>query len=42
VMVASTGAMICSGMLSLGRWLFGYVEKNKYYPGRFSILKHLR
>lgn len=42
VMVASTGAMICSGMLSFGRWLFGYVKDNKYYPGTFSVIKHLR
>jgi len=42
VMVASTGAMICSGMLTVGRWLFGYVKENKYYAGVFSALKHLR
>lgn len=41
VMVATTGAMICSGMLTVGRWLFGHVEDRKYFPGVFSVLKHL-
>ena len=41
VMVAATGALVCSGMLSLGRWLFGHVEGRTYICGKFSVLKHL-
>lgn len=32
-MVAATGALVCSGMLSLGRWMFGYCNGRMYVPG---------
>ena len=41
VMVAATGALVCSGMLSLGRWLYGHVDGRIYTPGIFSVVKHL-
>ncbi len=41
VMVAAVGALICSGLISLGRFLFGYVEKNIYYPGVKNVSKEL-
>lgn len=37
VMVAATGALICSGLITLGRWAFGYVEKGQYRPGTWNI-----
>lgn len=37
VMVAATGALVCSGLLSLGRYLFGYIEDNTYYPGMQNV-----
>lgn len=42
VMVAAVGALACSGMLSLGRFIFGYAEKGKYFPGRVNVVDKLR
>ena len=42
VMVATTGAMICSGMLTLGRWMFGHVTSNRYFPGVWSVIEKLQ
>lgn len=41
VMVAATGALVCSAMLSLGRWSVGYIEKGIYFPGQFSVIRKL-
>lgn len=37
VMVATIGAFVVSIILSVGRWLFGYLEKGKYVPGVFYV-----
>ena len=37
VMVAAVGALVCSGMLSLGRTVFGYVVKRVYFPGWYDV-----
>ena len=37
VMVATIGAFVCSIILSAGRWLFGYMEKGQYIPGKFYM-----
>src|SRR5574343_2028151 len=37
VMVATIGALVCSMMLSALRWAFGYMERGKHVPGRFTI-----
>lgn len=42
VMVAATGALICSGLLSLGRWAFGYIDKNKYFAGTWNVLGRIK
>lgn len=42
VMVAATGALVCSGMLTLGRFVFGYVEHRMYYPGLMNIVRHIK
>lgn len=37
VMVATTGALICSALISLGRKTFGYIEKGEYFPGMSNV-----
>jgi hypothetical protein len=32
--VAATGALVCSAMISIGRWSFGYMALGKYVPGK--------
>lgn len=36
VMVATIGALVCSLMLSVLRWAFGYMHKGVHVPGRFT------
>lgn len=42
VMVAATGAMITSGMITLGRYIFGHVQNNLYYAGVYNVIGRLR
>jgi hypothetical protein len=42
VMVAATGALICSGLITAGRYVFGHVDKNVYYPGVRNVADKLR
>lgn len=37
IMVAATGAMVCSGMLTLGRWVCGHCDGTLYYPGLLDV-----
>lgn len=37
VMVATIGAFITSGMLTSGRYIYGYMENGSYVPGRVDI-----
>lgn len=37
VMVATIGALTCSLVLGMGRWLFGYIEAGTYVPGKFTV-----
>lgn len=37
VMVATIGAFVVSLILSIGRWMFGYVQSGKYIPGRMDM-----
>jgi hypothetical protein len=37
VMVAAVGALFCSLTLSIGRWLYGYVERGQYKPGVINV-----
>lgn len=41
VMVAATGALVCSGLITLGRKVFGYCEKQMYFPGWYDVSPHL-
>lgn len=42
VMVAATGSLICSGMLSIGKWLFGYKIGHIYHVGKYDVSDKLR
>jgi hypothetical protein len=42
VMVATIGAFVCSTILSVGRWLYGYTEQGKYVPGKFHMEHKLK
>jgi hypothetical protein len=37
VMVATIGAMVCSLVLSAGRWAYGHIVDGTYVPGYFDI-----
>lgn len=42
VMVAATGALVCSGLISIGRKLFGYIERGAYFSGHFNMIGKLK
>lgn len=47
MMVAATGALVCSGLISLGRKVFGYIEADKqgrrcYYRGHLNMIGKLK
>lgn len=33
VMAAAVAGLMCSGFTTTGRYIFGYIENNTYYPG---------
>lgn len=37
VMVAAFGALMCSALISIGRWLFGYTTSGRYVPGKIKV-----
>lgn len=37
VLVATIGAMACSVVLSLGRWMVGYIDHGTYVPGALNM-----
>ncbi len=41
VMVAAVGALFCSVVLSLGRYVYGYVENSEYHSGLFDVRSKL-
>lgn len=46
MMVAATGALVCSGLISLGRKVFGYIEVTNgvrcYYRGHLDMIGKLK
>lgn len=40
-MVASLGALICSGLITAGRHIYGHVDKGVYYPGVRNVAHEL-
>lgn len=41
VMVATIGAVMCSLVLTAGRYFYGYIEAGSYIPGVFNISSKL-
>ena len=41
VMVAATGSLICSGLITMGRFAFGYTESGVYIPGVVDVSSKL-
>ena len=41
VMVAATGALICSALITLGRKCYGYFDKGTYVPGLWNVKEKL-
>lgn len=39
VMSAAVAGLMCSGFTTFGRYAFGYIEHNVYYPGKMYNLK---
>lgn len=37
MMVAAIGALACSVMITLGRYLYGYKVRGQYVPGVFDV-----
>jgi hypothetical protein len=37
LMVAAVGALFCSLTLTIGRWLFGHVERGQYISGVINV-----
>lgn len=42
VMVAAIGALVCSALLSLGRWSVGYIEHGMYYRGQIDVIGKIK
>ncbi|WP_025915504.1 hypothetical protein [Herminiimonas sp. CN] len=42
VMVAATGALITSALLSAGRYLYGHITDGLYYSGVFNVIKRIQ
>ena len=42
VMVAATGALVCSGLTSLGRWTVGYIDHGSYYRGQLDVIGKIK
>lgn len=41
LMVAAVGALFCSVVLSLGRYVYGHVENGEYHSGLFDVSSKL-
>lgn len=41
LMVAAVGALFCSVVLSIGRYVYGYVENGEYHSGLFDVRSKL-
>lgn len=42
VMVAATGALITSALISAGRKMFGYIEGKNYFPGVSNVAHKIK
>lgn len=41
VMVAATGALVCSGLISIGRKAVGYIDGGKYFSGKMNVINRI-
>lgn len=42
MMVAATGALVCSALISIGRKTVGYIERGTYFPGRINVYERIK
>jgi len=42
LMVAATGALVCSALISIGRSMFGYIERGRYIAGRINVFDRIK
>jgi hypothetical protein len=42
LMVAAVGALVCSALISIGRKMFGYIERGKYIAGRINVYDRIK
>lgn len=41
MMVAATGALVCSALISIGRKTFGYIERGTYHVGKINVFNKI-
>jgi hypothetical protein len=41
-LAAAVAGLMTSAMTSGGRYLFGYIEKHKYFPGAFNMIERIK
>lgn len=42
MMVAAVGSLVCSGLISIGRKLFGYIQNGQYFPGYQNVFDRIK
>lgn len=42
MMVAATGALVCSSLISIGRKVYGYIDRGLYFPGRINVHERIK
>lgn len=42
VMVAATGALVCSALISIGRKVYGYIDRGLYFPGSINVYERIK
>jgi hypothetical protein len=42
MMVAATGALVCSSLISIGRKVYGYIDHGMYFPGRINVHERIK
>lgn len=41
VMVAATGSLVCSGLITIGRKFIGYIDRGIYFPGIYNVISKI-
>jgi hypothetical protein len=41
LMVAAVGALVCSALISIGRKMFGYIERGRYFAGHVDVFDRI-